>query len=184
MTAWPAATLITGFMLMLQLSPSMACSRFSSTGPTSSTRATPVPVLRASSLRCTAGVEVGPMRRNVEAAGFGGDQGVFVVLCGGQRACRVELAEVIFGTRFQYMARYRHSGEIRQPTEQRTAPSRFGQHLCSRQLRTETACRAISALRSGYPRASAAGHPSRREPVESPRAGQGNCARLAGSSDG
>ena len=36
------------------------------------------------------------MRRNVEAAGFGGDQGVFVVLCGGQRACRVELAEVIF----------------------------------------------------------------------------------------
>jgi len=62
------------------------------------------------------------MRRNVEAAGFGGDQGVFVVLCGGQRACRVELAEVIFGTRFQYMARYRHSGEIRQPTE-------HGQHL-------------------------------------------------------
>jgi hypothetical protein len=38
------------------------------------------------------------MRRNVEAAGFGGDQGVFVVLCGGQRACRVELAEVISNT--------------------------------------------------------------------------------------
>ena len=43
-----------------------------------------------------AGVEVGPMRRNVEAAGFGGDQGVFVVLCGGQRACGVQLAEIIF----------------------------------------------------------------------------------------
>ena len=36
------------------------------------------------------------MRRNVEAAGFGGDQGVFVVLCGGQRACGVQLAEIIF----------------------------------------------------------------------------------------
>ena len=33
-----------------------------------------------------AGVEVGPMRRNVEAAGFSGDQGVFVGLGGGQSA--------------------------------------------------------------------------------------------------
>jgi hypothetical protein len=43
-----------------------------------------------------AGVEVGPMRCNVEAAGFGGDQGVFVVFCGGQCAYCVELGEVIF----------------------------------------------------------------------------------------
>jgi hypothetical protein len=33
---------------------------------------------------------------DVEAAGFSSDQGVFVMLCGGQRACRVQLAEIIF----------------------------------------------------------------------------------------
>jgi hypothetical protein len=36
------------------------------------------------------------MRRNVEAAGFSGDQGVFVVLRRSQRGCRVELGEIIF----------------------------------------------------------------------------------------
>ena len=69
------------------------------------------------------------MRRNVEAAGFGGDQGVFLVLCGGQRACDVQLREAIFEHAFQYMARYRHSLEARHRSYQRTTPSRFGQHL-------------------------------------------------------
>ena len=41
------------FQLMLQWSPSMVRSRPSSTGPTSSTRAMPVPALRASALRWT-----------------------------------------------------------------------------------------------------------------------------------
>jgi hypothetical protein len=41
-------------------------------------------------------MEVGPMRRDLEAPGFGADQGVFVGLGGSQGAGRVQLDEIIF----------------------------------------------------------------------------------------
>ena len=41
------------FTLIVQRSPSSICSRLSSTGPTFSTRAIPLPAVTASALRCT-----------------------------------------------------------------------------------------------------------------------------------
>ena len=43
-----------------------------------------------------AGVQVGPMRSDLESSGFGGDQGVFVGLRGGQGAGRIQLHQIIF----------------------------------------------------------------------------------------
>jgi hypothetical protein len=42
-----------------------------------------------------AGMQIRPMRRDLQTAGFGGDQGVFVSLRRGQRAGRVQLDQLI-----------------------------------------------------------------------------------------
>jgi hypothetical protein len=42
-----------------------------------------------------AGVQVGPMPSDAEAAGFGGDQGVFVGLRRGQGLRRIQLDQII-----------------------------------------------------------------------------------------
>jgi hypothetical protein len=43
-----------------------------------------------------AGMQISPMRSDVEAAGFGGDQGVFVGLRGSQRLRRIPPNQIIF----------------------------------------------------------------------------------------
>ena len=43
-----------------------------------------------------AGVQVGPMSSNLQPAGFGGDQGVFVGLSRGQGAGRIQPHQFIF----------------------------------------------------------------------------------------
>ena len=43
-----------------------------------------------------AGMQVCPMRSDLEPAGFGGDQGVFVSFGGGQRLGRIQLDQIIF----------------------------------------------------------------------------------------
>jgi hypothetical protein len=51
------------------------------------------------------GMQVGPMGGDLESSGFGGDQGVFVGLRGGQGAGRIQLHQIIIiEHRFQYMA--------------------------------------------------------------------------------
>jgi len=41
-------------------------------------------------------MQVGPVGGDVEAAGFGGDQGVFVGFCCGQGAVRIQLHQIAF----------------------------------------------------------------------------------------
>ena len=41
-------------------------------------------------------MQVGPVRGDMEAAGFGGDEGVFVGFGGGQGFIRIQLHQIIF----------------------------------------------------------------------------------------
>jgi hypothetical protein len=43
-----------------------------------------------------AGMQISPMRSDVKSAGFGGDQGVFIGLRGGQSLRRIQLHQIIF----------------------------------------------------------------------------------------
>ena len=79
------------------------------------------------------------MRRNVEAAGFSGDQGVFVGLGGGQRACRVQLGEIIFEHAFNILL----GTDI--PRRLDTAATN-GQHLAD----SDNTCRAASGTSCGH----------------------------------
>jgi hypothetical protein len=49
------------------------------------------PVLRYG----VSGMQVGPMSSELQPSGFGGDQGVFVGLRGGQSAGRIQLHQII-----------------------------------------------------------------------------------------
>jgi hypothetical protein len=76
-----------------------------------------------------AGVQVGPMPSDLESAGFGGDQGVFVGLRGSQGCGRIQLDQIIiFEHIFQYEGKGGHSSGHSRCRKQRTTPHRSRQH--------------------------------------------------------
>jgi hypothetical protein len=68
------------------------------------------------------------MGRDLQAPGFGGDQGVFVGLRGGEGACRIQLSQLIFEHAFNIRLGAASPTAIRRVTANGQHPDQSGQH--------------------------------------------------------
>jgi hypothetical protein len=75
------------------------------------------------------GMKIGPVRRNLQPADFGGDQGVFVALRGGEAAGHIQFHQIIFEHTFNIWLSADTHRRLRTRHNQRTTRRRSGQHV-------------------------------------------------------
>jgi hypothetical protein len=99
-----------------------------------------------------AGMQVSPMRRDLQPADLRGDQGVFVGLSGGERAGAIQPHQIIFEHTFNIWLCADTHRRLRARHMQRTTPRRSGQHVdhCQQPIAATRRCGEVATLAGSH----------------------------------